>query len=129
MDFQQIPSAWKQAIIVPVHKKGDKHDCKKYRGISLLSIVGRVFTRIIQLRIQERREEAAREEQAGFRPGGGCSDQIFTLQQIMEEHIRCGRRVAIAFIDFVAALDSVNQFALRTTLAVEETPTKIIQLL
>ncbi|CAF1594122.1 unnamed protein product [Adineta ricciae] len=35
---EQIPSTWKKAIIVPIHKKGDNSECKHYRGISLLSI-------------------------------------------------------------------------------------------
>jgi hypothetical protein len=32
-----LPDQWKESIIVPVHKKGDKTDCSNYRGISLLS--------------------------------------------------------------------------------------------
>ncbi|EYC40231.1 hypothetical protein Y032_0623g763 [Ancylostoma ceylanicum] len=47
----------------------------------------------------------------------------------MEENIRCGMRTVVAFIDFAAAFDSVNQSALWTTLAVQGIPTKIIRLL
>jgi hypothetical protein len=32
-----LPDQWKESIIVPVHKMGDKTDCNNYRGISLLS--------------------------------------------------------------------------------------------
>ncbi|PNF24539.1 hypothetical protein B7P43_G05394 [Cryptotermes secundus] len=32
----KLPDQWKESIIVPVHKKGDKIDCSNYRGISLL---------------------------------------------------------------------------------------------
>jgi hypothetical protein len=33
---EQLPNQWKESIIVPIHKKGDKTDCNKYPGISLL---------------------------------------------------------------------------------------------
>jgi hypothetical protein len=34
---EELPDQWKESIIVPVHKKGDKTDFNNYRGISLLS--------------------------------------------------------------------------------------------
>jgi hypothetical protein len=34
---EELSDQWKESIIVPVHKKGDKTDCSNYRGISLLS--------------------------------------------------------------------------------------------
>jgi hypothetical protein len=34
---EKLPDQWKESIIVPVHKKGDKTGCNNYRGISLLS--------------------------------------------------------------------------------------------
>jgi hypothetical protein len=33
---EELPDQWKESIIVPIHKKGDKTDCNYYRGISLL---------------------------------------------------------------------------------------------
>jgi hypothetical protein len=33
---ENLPDQWKESIIVPIHKKGDKSNCNNYYGISLL---------------------------------------------------------------------------------------------
>ena len=43
----------RDANVVTLYKnKGDRGDCNNYRGISLLSIVGKVFARVVQKRLQ-----------------------------------------------------------------------------
>lgn len=89
-----------------------------------------MFTRVLQARrLHKQRECTAREEQAGFRPERGCCDQIFALRQIVEEHIRCGKRLIIVFIDFRAAFDSVYWPALWNVLESEYILPKIVRLL
>jgi hypothetical protein len=34
---EELPEQWKQSIIVPIYKKGDKTDCSNHRVISLMS--------------------------------------------------------------------------------------------
>jgi hypothetical protein len=34
---EELPDQWKEYMIVPIHKKGDKTDCNNYRVISELS--------------------------------------------------------------------------------------------
>ena len=46
------PRDWKSAIIVPIHKKGSRLECTNYRGISLLSLVGKVFARVLNDRVK-----------------------------------------------------------------------------
>ena len=48
-----FPSGWTKAIIVPLHKKGDPSDMDSYRGISLLSVLGKVFTFILNKLLTE----------------------------------------------------------------------------
>ena len=35
---EELPEEWKELIIVPIHKKGDKTDCNNYRGISFCQL-------------------------------------------------------------------------------------------
>ena len=40
----EVPADWRMAAMVPIYKgKGDKYVCGNYRGISLLSMVGKIF--------------------------------------------------------------------------------------
>ena len=80
-----IPEDWGKAIIVPIFKKKDKLDCANYRGISLLTLPGKVFCSILHNRMKKQTEEMLSESQAGFRSGRSTVDQLFTLRQITEK--------------------------------------------
>src|SRR5678816_682394 len=44
----EVPQDWQDSCLVPIYKgKGDKKECSNYRGISLLSVVGKIYGRII----------------------------------------------------------------------------------
>jgi len=104
---EQIPSDWKRAIIVPIHKKKDKMECNNYRGVSLLCHSSKIFSRILLNRLRKRTEEILSEEQAGFRAGRSTIDQIFTLRQLAEKYIEMDRGLYVGYIDFKKAFDSV----------------------
>ena len=44
---EELPDEWKESIIVPIYKKGDKTDCNNYRGISLLPTTYKVLSNIL----------------------------------------------------------------------------------
>ena len=66
---------WKNAAIVPIHRKGSRMVCTKYREISVMSIVGKVFVRVLNERVNVWTVDKVMDEQGGFRAGRGCVDQ------------------------------------------------------
>ena len=83
---------WRGACIVPLSKgKGDKCECSNSRGISLLSVVGKLFGRVLFKRVRAGTECAIGEEQRGFRQGRGGRDQVFAIRQICEKYLANGK--------------------------------------
>ena len=80
-----VPEEWMKAIIIPIYKgKGNRDMCSSYRGISLLSMPGKVYGRVLTERMIEVTECRVSEEQGGFRKGRGCVDQIFAIKMTGE---------------------------------------------
>ena len=94
---------WQRAIIVPVHKKNSRRKCGNYRGISLLSIPGKVFAKILNDRVRCLTEKRLLEEQAGIRSGRGCIDHIFIIRQLAEKYLEKDKKMYAAFIDMEKA--------------------------
>ena len=46
-----MPEEWKESIIIPIHKKGDKKDCNNYRGIPLLPTTYKILSNILLSRL------------------------------------------------------------------------------
>ena len=46
-----VPRQWRDGLIVTIFKKGDREDPGNYRGITLLSVVGKVFCKILNNRL------------------------------------------------------------------------------
>ena len=83
---------WRGACIVPLYKgKGDKCECSNSRGISLLSVVGKLFGRVLINRVRADTECAIGEEQCGFRQGRGCMDQVFAVSRCVKSISQMGK--------------------------------------
>jgi len=66
---EEVPKEWRDALLVPVPKKGDLTKCDNWRGISLLDIMGNFFGKILQRRLQELTEELLPDLQCVFHGG------------------------------------------------------------
>ena len=97
---RKVPRDWQNAIVVPIwKKKGSKKDCSTYRGISLLSHVGKMYAKILEQRTRAKTEHLLSDAQFGFRKGRGCTDAIFALRQLCEKAIEYDQDLHVVFVD------------------------------
>ena len=104
-----FPENWSDGFIIPVFKKGDKNEVSNYRGITLLSTVGKLFTRILNNRLNDWADQynVYVEAQAGFRKNMGTVDNIFILNCLITHCLNKNERLYCAFIDFTKAFDFI----------------------
>uniref|UniRef100_A0AAQ4PCE6 Reverse transcriptase domain-containing protein n=1 Tax=Gasterosteus aculeatus aculeatus TaxID=481459 RepID=A0AAQ4PCE6_GASAC len=83
--------------------------CANYRGITLLSLPGKVYSKMLERRVRLIVEPRIEEEQCGFRPGRGTTDQLFTLSRIKEGAWEYAHPVYMCFVDLEKAYDQVRR--------------------
>lgn len=106
-----VPASWGESIITPIHKAGSKGDPGNYRGISLINSLCKVFTCVINNRLQAfcNDNSILDESQAGFRKHYSTVDNIFSLMAIAQKYTSRPRgRFYCIFIDFSKAFDSIQ---------------------
>ena len=110
----EVPQDFKDASIQHLYKnKGPRSACDNHRGISLLSIAGKILARLILNRIIEHVvDDIYPESQCGFRAGRGTIDMIFSLRQVAEKVREKNQELYMVFVDLTKAFDTVNRAAL-----------------
>ena len=109
-----VPQDYKDASIKHLYKnKGMRNVCDNHRGISLLSIAGKILARLILNRIIKHLvDDIYPESQCGFRSGRGAIDMIFSLRQVAEKVREKNQEMYMVFVDLTKAFDTVNREAL-----------------
>ena len=103
-----LPSEWKTANVVPVHKKGSTADVKNYRPISLTSLVVKTIERIIRDEIMARCNDKIDERQHGFLLEKSCCTQLIGFCDSLALSLNQNIRSDVIYFDFAKAFDSVN---------------------
>ena len=118
---EAIPQELKGASIIHLFKrKGNSQLRDNHRGISLLSIAGKVLAKILLNRLNEHLEQSGLlpESQCGFRKDRGTIDIIFTARQLQEKCQEQNIDLYMTFVDLTKAFDTVSREGLLKITAV-----------
>jgi hypothetical protein len=126
---EELPHQWKESIVVPIHKKGDKTDCSNYRGILLLSTSYKILSNILIARLMPCADEIIGDHQCGFRHNRSVTDQIFCIQQILEKKLEYNGTTHQLFIELKKAYDAVRREILYNILIEFGIPRKLVGLI
>ena len=105
-----IPTEWKLAYVVPIHKKGSKENIENYRPISLTSLIMKTFERIIKKELLSRTAQFLDDRQHGFLNNRSCTTNMvnFTDSVALSLNDCSTASVDVVYFDFAKAFDSVN---------------------
>ena len=104
-----IPN-WITGLIVPIHKDGSKMDPGNYRGITLMSCLGKLFLSILNARLMAYAIEnnILSINQLGFVPGNRTSDAHIIINNLINKMChKNGKKIFSCFVDFRKAFDLV----------------------
>jgi len=99
----KLPQDLRDALIITLYKnKGEKSDCSNYRGITLLSIAGKILARVLLNRLVPAvADHHLPESQCGFRTNRGTTDMIFVLRQLQEKCCEQNKGLYITFVKII----------------------------
>ena len=105
----EIPFQWKQACVVPIHKKGSLSKCENYRPISLTCVVCKILEAIIKNAILDflLNNNLLNSSQHGFLPQRSSSTALLDFLEDISFSVDNGDNVDAVYLDFRKAFDSV----------------------
>lgn len=107
-----FPSKWKEAHIVPIHKKGSKTEITNYRPISILNILGKVLEKLIYTKLYSVLSRAIPDNQHGFMKRRSTNSNLIQFTSDILNYMDEGYQVDVIYTDFEKAFDRVDHVIL-----------------
>lgn len=104
------PDEFKEAIVVPIFKGGDRKLASNYRPISILPVCGKIVEKILHTRIMQflNKNDLLLKRQFGFRKKSGTESAAIELISTIQGALNDGKKVSAVFMDLQKAFDSVD---------------------
>ena len=106
-----FPGQWTLGVITILFRDGETNDLNNYRGITLLSMLGKILVGVLNNRLIDliNKEHILDENQGGFRKGYRTTDHLFTLHALINHYIKVEKKeLFLCFVDFRKAFDKVS---------------------
>ena len=90
LESGHLPDDWCSSVIRPIYKnKGDPSDPNNYRGISLLSCFGKLFTSCLKRRLTTfiENNNIVQAEQASFKSDFSTINHLFVLKSLADLYL------------------------------------------
>ena len=109
LQMHTFPTMWKRANVLPIFKKGDKNALGNYRPISLLSIMSKIFEKIIFKHVYNHFKDNFLISiwQSGFQPSLSTVTQLTELYHEFCKTVSKGKEIGIVFLDISKAFNRV----------------------
>jgi len=108
---QKLPKEWKLGVTL-IHKKGDIHDARNYRGITLMDTGYKIYAEIIRRQLEKEMEEnkLMSKTQTGYKKGKGTIEAIYIVKTAMEEKTKKEKsEIYLYFADMKGAFDKIKR--------------------
>ena len=104
-----VPNSMKTAIVIPLHKSGDKTDPSNYRPVSLTPIIAKMLEKIIKsfLEAHVHNFSILSEFQHGFRQNFSTSSNLIEFTNNLVNIANQSKSISIVYTDLKKAFDSV----------------------
>lgn len=103
-----FPSAWKDALVIPLHKGGDTGSVKNYRPISLITVFAKVFESLLCPILFWHLKQVIAPEQHGFMKSRSTVTNMISFIGDLAEGIDRGHSFDVVYTDFSKAFDKVS---------------------
>ncbi|KAG7305373.1 hypothetical protein JYU34_009439 [Plutella xylostella] len=127
--FCFMPSDMMKTVVVPIvkNKTGDLSSPNNYRPISLGTVIGKIFKRLLQPELVNNIK--IDDAQFGFRAGLSTDSAIVALKHTVKYYLNRNTSVYACFLDLSRAFDLVNYKTLWQKLTDSNVPTIVVNLL